>query len=303
MARGRTYASAIAAPNCALAAHEQVVSGAPVVSINGQSVQLSEADKRLLRFLAGCDEHPKEAFALWGALQELTGDEYQIVSENFLSNAVKAPGYPDFFTRSELKDLDDAVATAAGQLSYALKNHPDLGVESAALNWPTVDAKLIAKGLHGLHWMSSWDRDRMYADHEKGIGLDDSDFPEPTVRTGHAPEDIDWGIEENLEENEVFNFVLAYSPTMSQMVDVLARRARKLSSMRLSGAKWQTPGKVRFYAKWLCGWLIDVYPDATAYHVASICAPIVWKKFDSDLSSAFEACKKIVDDRKHKREE
>jgi hypothetical protein len=304
MARGKKHAPAIDAPLCARVAYEQLDIGTSAVFLLGRSVQLCEADKDLMQFLAGRDNRREEALLLWGALQELVGDddEYEmVISRNFLSNAIRPPEYGETFTRTELQDADDAVERAAVQLRDALQNHPDLGVESAALNWPTVVAQRIAKGLHGLHWMSSWDRDRMYADHEKGIGLENSEFPEPTVRT--SEEDIDWDVETNLEENEVFNFVLSFSPTMAEMADVLARRARKFSSIRFSVAKMQTPTKMRFYAKRLTEWLVDIYPDATAHHVASICGPIVSKKFDSDAPSAFEMCKKIAEDLKCEREE
>lgn len=302
MARGKKHAPAIDAPLCARVAYEQLDIGTSPVFLLGRSVPLCEADKGLLRFLAGRDNRREEALLLWGALQELADDEDEyemVVSVSFLGNAIRPLEYRELLTRTELKDADDAVEKAAVQLRDALQNHPHLGVESAAMNWPVADAKRIAKGLHGLRWPMSWEEEeRQRSEEESGAWHPDDPKRIVVVHRGRLG-----GVDINMPENHVFNFVLDSSPTMAEMIDVLARRAHKWSLRRFKGVKRQTSAKMRFYAQCLTKWLVDVYQDATAHHVASICGPIVSKKFDSDTTSAFEMCKKIVEGLKRDREE
>jgi hypothetical protein len=236
MSKGRKHEPVSDAPICAREAFELLSRGLSVITVNGLSVSLDESAKNLLRFLAGCDGHRDAAFGLWGALRELAGDEYeQVLAPNFLWRALSPPAYPNFSTRTMLKDLDDKVEKAARELAKALREHPDFGVESAMLNWPETDATYVAKGLQGLRWPETQDEPAVFDDNG------------PTVRVG-----LDrWGIEINVPQNHVFNFVLCSSPTMAAMTDTLAQRAQAYSTQRYSGAKRQTPNKIRLYVRWL----------------------------------------------------
>jgi hypothetical protein len=286
-------------PLCVGAAYEQLIKGEKKLLLvyprphwddpNTYSASrvcgpIGALNKNMLRFLAGRDQQRGTAYGIWNDVKALTGegDAYEYEAAELLSDVLWPPDFKGY-TRAQLRRFDDRLAQAAIDLSNALRLHPDFHKESSAINWPEDDAERIAKVLYGLI-PQTWPNP---LDSKKNGALIYHALPMKRLWQ-NTPS----------RKKDLFLLIAAISPTMDEMLGVLAGRAKELSSKRFKTKKrWQATGEANdtLFIRHLLARMMFRNPDASADQVAKIISPIVDKALGGEGERGrrtFDRCKK-----------
>ena len=268
-------------PECVALMYDQFVQGAPLLSTRwGPCISVVPSNKSILLFLCCRDKQRENAYGLWNEVRTLkgTGDAYEFEAADLVYDATWCVVAYHGLTRSQLQSLDKAVAEAAGKLRNALVSHDDnfndFKNESSAACWPEEYLTYIARMLHG-----------MPCSNEHVLAF----------TKGHPLDKLDWPNAPLPSRDERLFWMLCHSvPTMLQMLEVLERRARELSSSRLNTKKkHQSLGDAsdaRFIRR-LVNALIHRNPAAPADQIARIISPIVDKVVGG---RTLARCKKVA---------
>ena len=266
-------------PNCVAAMYDQLVHKITVLNLcHGVSIFVVPSIKSILLFLCCRDKEREKAYALWDELSRLkgAGNAYEFEAAKLVADTAWYVVDYHGLTRSQLQTVDKALAKAAADLRTALIRHDDdfndFKNESSAVNWPEEYMTNIARLLRGI----AVSNDRLLAA-DKSHRFDKIDWPPPP-------------------REEALFWVLCHNvPTMVQMLDVLERRAKELSSSRFDAKKRrQSAGDAsdtRFIRRLISG-LINRNPASPADQIARIVSPIVDRVVGG---TTFARCKKAAE--------
>ena|SRR6266851_2707497 len=204
-------------PNCVAAMYDQLVQEIPVLNLcHGVSIFVVPSIKSILLFLCCRDKEREKAYALWDELSRLkgAGNAYEVEAAKLVADTAWYVVDYHGLTRSQLQTADKALAKAAADLRDALVLHDDdfndFKNESSAANWPEEYMSDIARML-------------------KGVPCSDDRFTVPYF--SHPFDKIDWPNCPFPSRDERLFWLLCHGvPTMVQMLEVLERRAKELSS-------------------------------------------------------------------------